>query len=157
MLSIQRSDDLPPTPQRSGRPRLLPVPPRHALDDPAAPFADLLAHFRQRAQLSQSDLGRLADVNASYINRLESGERRVPTPAVADALARALQLAPEETYRLLWSTGSLPPSLRRLGSADATILTVARLLSNECLSPEARADFRACIEPMAHHWRGSGR
>lgn len=154
MLSIQRSDDPHPTPKRSGRPRLLPVPPRLALDDPTAPFADLLCHFRCRAQLSQSTLGAHAGVNSSYINRLESGVRGAPTAEVARALAAGLALSPQETDRLLWSAGTLPLSLQTLTPGDPTILTVARLLGDHRLSPEARADFRACVEVMARRWQG---
>jgi transcriptional regulator with XRE-family HTH domain len=157
MLTAETADERSPAPRHFGRPRLLPLPPRHALDDPAAPFADLLYHFRVRIARSQSDLGRHAGVNASYVNRLESGERRVPTPEVAGALARALQLPPEETDRFLWSAGCLPPSLQQLAAGDPTILAVTHLLTDQRLSPEARADFRACVEAMAHRWRGGVR
>jgi len=157
VLSIQRSDDVPPTPKRSGRPRLLPLPPRHALADPAAPFPDLLFHFRQRRGYSQSALGVTAGVNSSYINRLESGVRHVPTAEVALALAAGLELSPAETDRFLWSAGCLPPSLQQLACGDPTILAVARLLNNQRLSPEALADFRTCVEAMAHRWRGAAR
>jgi transcriptional regulator with XRE-family HTH domain len=141
-----------PTVRHSGRPRRHPLPPGRALDDPAAGFADLLAGFRQRAGLSQCALGRRSGVNASYLNRLESGERRVPTPLVAAALAQALALSPQETDRLLWSIGAVPPSLQRLDSAAPTLLAVARLLSDPRLAADARADLRACIETLARWW-----
>jgi len=95
------ADERSPAPRHFGRPRLLPLPPRLALDHPAASFADLLSHFRARLGRSQSDLGRHAGVNASYINRLESGVRRVPTADVARALAAGLELSPQETDRFL--------------------------------------------------------
>ncbi len=142
MLSVQRSDDPYQTPKRSGRPRLLPLPPRRTLDDPAASFADLLSAFRLRAARSQSALGLVAGVNASYINRLESGVRGTPTGEVALALAAGLGLSPEETDRFLWSTGCLPPSLQQAACGDPTILAVARLLSNRQLSPGAVAHDR---------------
>jgi len=142
----------PPTVRHSGRPRRLPLPPRRALDDPAAGFADLLCSFRQRAGLSQSALGRRSGVDASYLNRLERGERRVPTPLVAAALAQALALSPQETDRLLWSIGAVPPRLQRLGGAAATLLAVACLLSDPRLAADARADLRVCIETLARRW-----
>jgi transcriptional regulator with XRE-family HTH domain len=157
MLTAETTDDCRPAPRRFGRPRLLPLPLRHALDDPAAPFQDLLFHFRQRLGRSQSALGAHAGVNASYINRLESGVRGAPTAEVARALASGLDLSPEETDRLLWSAGALPPSLQTLAPGDPTILAVARLLGDRQLSPEARADFRACVEAMAHRWRSGPR
>jgi transcriptional regulator with XRE-family HTH domain len=157
VLSVQQSDDPHPTPQRSGRPRLLPLPPRRALDDPAASFADLLCAFRLRAAHSQSALGIAAGVNSSYINRLESGVRGTPTAEVALALAAGLDLSPAETDRFLWSAGCLPPSLQHLACGDPTILAVARLLGDRRLSPEALADFRVCVEAMTYRWRGERR
>jgi transcriptional regulator with XRE-family HTH domain len=147
-------DPRPSGPRRFGRPRLLPLPPRRPLDDPDASFADLLCGFRQRLGWAQTALGTRAGVNASYINRLESGGRGVPTAEVVRALAAGLDLSPEETDRLLWSAGCLPASLRRLPCGDPTILAVARLLADPALSPEALADFRACVEAMARRWQG---
>jgi hypothetical protein len=70
------------------------------------------------------------------------------------ALAAGLARSPEETDRLLWSAGCLLASLRPLPYGDPTLLAVARLLANRRLSPEARADFRACVEAMARRWQG---
>jgi transcriptional regulator with XRE-family HTH domain len=158
MTAETAADDSRPSVQhRFGRPCLLPLPPRRPLDDPGAPFPDLLYAFRLRANLSQSALGLAAGVNSSYINRLESGVRGAPTAAVALALAAGLALSPAETDRFLWSAGGLPPSLQRLASGDPTVLAVARLLGDQRLSPAALADFRACVEAMAHRWRGGAR
>jgi transcriptional regulator with XRE-family HTH domain len=153
-MKVEATDERQPAPRRFGRPRLLPPPPRRALDDPDASFADLLCGFRRRLGRSQTALGARAGVNASYINRLESGGRGVPTAEVVRALAAGLDLSPEETDRLLWSAGCLPASLRRLPCGDPTILAVARLLADPALSPEALADFRACVEAMARRWQG---
>lgn len=35
---------------------------------------------------------------------------------------------------------------------DSTIMAVQRLLTDDRLSPERRADFRACVETMAVRW-----
>lgn len=156
-MTVEATDGRQPPPRRFGRPLLLPLPPRRPLDHPDASFADLLFAFRQRLERSQSDLGRHAGVNASYINRLESGARGGPKADVALALAAGLELSPEETDRFLWSAGGLPPSLQRLACGDPTILAVARLLGDRRLSPEALADFRACVGAMAHRWRGGTR
>lgn len=73
------------------------------------------------------------------------------------ALAVALALPPEEAVGLLGSAGCLPPRLRQLACGDPAVLAVSRLLANRRLSPEALADFRACVEAMAQHWRGGPR
>jgi transcriptional regulator with XRE-family HTH domain len=157
MLPSGMDDENTVAPRRFGRPRLLPPPPRRPLDDPDASFADLLCGFRQRLGWAQTALGARADVNASYINRLESGGRGGPTAEIVCALAAGLGLSLEETDRLLWSAGCLPDGLRRLPCGDPTILAVARLLGDRRLSPEALADFRACVEAMARRWQGDPR
>ncbi len=119
----------------------------------AEDFASTLRRYRLRAGLSQNALAKVVGINASYINRLESGEREAPTREVAHALARALTLSPDEVDRLLFAAGHVPPSLQKLGPADSTITAVTRLLTNDRLSPEARADFRAVVETIAIRWQ----
>ena len=116
-------------------------------------FGSTLRRFRVRAGLSQNALAKIVGINASYINRLESGEREAPTREVAQALARALSLATEEVDRLLFSAGHVPPSLQKLGPADSTVAAITRLLTNDRLTPEARADFRAVVETIAIRWQ----
>jgi transcriptional regulator with XRE-family HTH domain len=116
-------------------------------------FASTLRRFRLRAGVSQNALAKIVGINASYINRLENGEREAPTRDVAQALAQALRLSAEEVDRLLFSAGHVPPSLQKLGPADSTIAAVTRLLTNDRLSPEARADFRAIVETVAIRWQ----
>ena len=112
-------------------------------------FASTLRRFRLRAGLSQNALAKTVGINASYINRLEHGEREAPTRDIAHAMAQALRLSTEEVDRLLFSADHVPPSLQKLGPADSTIAAVTRLLTNDRLSPEARADFRAIVETVA--------
>ena len=116
-------------------------------------FGSTLRRFRLRAGYSQNALAKIVGINASYINRLENGEREAPTRDVAQALAQALRLSAEEVDRLLFSSGHVPPSLQKLGPADSTIAAVTRLLTNDRLSPEARADFRAVVETIAIRWQ----
>lgn len=116
-------------------------------------FGRTLDYFIRRAGVSQNALAKIVGINASYINRLCSGEREAPTREVAAALGRALHLAPEEIDRLMFSAGHVPPSLQKLGPADSTVAAVTRLLTNDRLSPEARADFRAIVETIAIRWQ----
>ncbi|MCL4508439.1 MAG: helix-turn-helix domain-containing protein [Chloroflexi bacterium] len=119
----------------------------------AEDFGSILRRYRMRSGLSQNALAKLVGINASYINRLESGEREAPTREVALALAGALDLVPEEVDRLLFSAGHLPPSLQKLGPGDPTLTAVTRLLTNDRLTPEARADFRAVVETLVFRWQ----
>lgn len=119
-----------------------------------ADFAATLRRFRLRSGLSQNALAGIAGINASYVNRLERGEREAPTRQVACGLARALALSAEEVDCLLVSAGHAPPSLQKLGPTDSTITAVTRLLTDDRLSPETRADFRAVVETIASRWQG---
>mgnify|MGYP001179683653 CR=1 FL=1 len=124
------------------------------IDDLAIAFGELLSCLRLAAHLSQNALGHAAGVDASYINRLESGKRRAPSREVALALARALDATPTEQDRLLWKAGYAPASLMDLNPADPTMVAVARVLANRDLSPLSRAQFRVIVETLAWRWHG---
>ena len=115
-------------------------------------FGSYLRRYRLRAALSQNALAKRVGINASYVNRLESGEREAPTRDVCLALIRPLALATEEVDRLLFSAGHVPPSLQKLGPADSTIAAVTRTLTNDRLTPECRADLREVIETVCIRW-----
>jgi transcriptional regulator with XRE-family HTH domain len=118
----------------------------------AGTFGVTLRRYRLRLGLSQNALAKVVGINASYINRLERGERRAPAREVAFALAEALALSADDVDRLLGSAGYLPPSMRTLDPADSTVGAVVRLLVDERLSPEVLADFRAVVETIAARW-----
>ena len=116
-------------------------------------FGPMLRRFRLRAGYSENALAKVVGINCSYINRLSSGERDTPTREVTAALCRGLNLGVEDTDRLMFSAGHVPPSLQKLGPADSTIAAVTRLLTNDRISPEARCDFRAIVETIAIRWQ----
>lgn len=122
------------------------------IDDPATSFGELLSCLRLATGVSQNALGREAGVNASYINRLERGERATPTREVVLALARALQTTPQERDHLLMAAGYVPPALRQLGPADSTLAAVGTLLVDGRLPPASLAAFRAVVETIAACW-----
>ncbi|GEM_PF-759841 len=129
-------------------------PPRQGADSVApGDFGSTLRAFRARAGWSQNALAKTAGLDASYINRLERAEREAPTRETALALARALRLCPGEVDRLLFSAGHMPPSIEQLGPDDSTLAAVVRVLTDDRLAPEARADFRAVVETIADRWQ----
>lgn len=114
-------------------------------------FGMVLRGFRERAGLSQSALARRAGLDPSFVNRLESGQRGADR-AVAEGLARALDLNPTEMDQLLAAGGHLPLLLARLGPQDPTLQLVARILADERLSDADRAAFRQVIELIGQRW-----
>jgi transcriptional regulator with XRE-family HTH domain len=122
------------------------------IDDPMTTFGELLSCLRLALGVSQSALGRGAGVNASYVNRLERGERATPTREVVQALAQSLQATPTERDQLLWLAGHLPVRLQQLGVGDATLTTLVQFLTDDALPVEAKHGFRWCVEAMAALW-----
>lgn len=63
------------------------------------PFGQIVASSRQRRGLSQGQLARAARLSRTYVYHLESGQRSSPSPKVAHALARALDLRGQERHQ----------------------------------------------------------
>lgn len=121
----------------------------------AAPgFGDILRAWREAAGLSQSALAKRVGVDASYVNRIESGQRGVERRDVVLGFAQALGLGPVETDRLLLAAGFLPEALHQLGPNDPTLTLVANVLTNPQLSPEERQLFRQIVNAIARRWLG---
>ena len=73
----------------------------------------LPAHGRRRARgLRREELADLAGVSVDYLVRLEQGRSRRPSPPIAAALARALQLDEQEAAVLYQAAGLPAPSGR---------------------------------------------
>ncbi|MCX2728534.1 helix-turn-helix transcriptional regulator (plasmid) [Thermomicrobium sp. 4228-Ro] len=85
--------------------------PRHMRTERAAEahagFHDLLRSYRLRAGLSQVRLAKLAGIDRSFLNRLESGDR-CPSRIVVLRLARALGLDERDRAALLFAAGYAP-------------------------------------------------
>ncbi|WP_035841290.1 helix-turn-helix transcriptional regulator [Kitasatospora azatica] len=64
---------------------------------------------RRAAGLRREELAELAGVSVDYVVRLEQGRATTPSPQVAGALARALQLSREERDHLYRLAGLQPP------------------------------------------------
>ncbi len=133
----------------------LPVPPLHT--GPTNAFGTALRAFREQTDLSQSALGRRAQVHASIVSRLESGDRTPSSPGLVEALARGLQLSPDDTDRLLAAAGFVPVVITRLGAGDPTLLLVAQVLTDSRISADERQRLRAVIETAARWCRAASR
>lgn len=115
-------------------------------------FAGLLREIRARRGLSQSALARAAGIDPSYLNRIERAEREPPKRSVVEALARELDLSPDEADRLLVAAGHLPRALARLGPLDPTIRLVAGILADETIPLAERRELREIVGLIARRW-----
>lgn len=94
-------------------------------------FADLLRLYREKTGLSQSTLGRLVEVDGSYISRLEASDRSVPRRELVDALAKALKLDFDARNKLLISAGYQPSGLDESIKLHPAMRLLADILDNE--------------------------
>ncbi len=124
---------------------------------PTNAFGTALRTLREQTDLSQSALGRRAQVHASIVSRLESGDRTPSSPGLVTALARGLRLSPDDTDRLLAAAGFVPAVIMRLGPGDPTLLLLAQVLTDSRISADERQRLRAVVETTARWCRAASR
>lgn len=91
-------------------------------------FGQTLTRIRQERGYSQSELSRLANLDASYVHQLErsDGRKRLPSRMVTLALAEALEMSYAERDRFLFCAGLAPETdwQTRAEDAEAALRTV---------------------------------
>lgn len=101
-----------------------------------------LLKVRQMKSLSLNSVAEAADISPAYLQRLERGSVKAPSPPVLQRLARALQLS---YPKLMEEAGYLEPH----GEADTTTPNLlAHALMAEELTPE---EASALVEYLAFH------
>jgi transcriptional regulator with XRE-family HTH domain len=125
--------------------------------DDARAFGAAVRALRTDAGLSLNELARRAGVDVAYVHRIEprSGpSRRAPLPRrpIVLALAAALGCDARQTDRLLALAGHVPGALVELGGWDATLASVADVLSDPHLSRAAKDEFREVLRLLAVRW-----
>lgn len=113
----------------------------------SAVFSTLLTDFRVRSGKTGAKVAREAGIDASYLSRLERGEREPPRLEVITALARELQLTPEQHSSLLVAAGHPALEFQELG-LDATLIGVARVLSHTGVGLATKEAVRKGIEAI---------
>jgi transcriptional regulator with XRE-family HTH domain len=94
----------------------------------ALDFASTLKTFRRRARISQAALGRVCDLDHSYISRLESGNRS-PSRDTVGRISAELGLSASDNAVLLHAAGFISADERSPMSPLA--VEVHSLLSDE--------------------------
>lgn len=110
-------------------------------------FHQVLAGFRKRSDLSQSDLARRIDLSPSYVNRLESGERKPTSRTMVLAIAHALDLRLPEIDTLLVSAGYARES-EPVAEAHPLIGLVAEILDDTTVPPNQIEALRFLVEAI---------
>jgi len=99
-------------------------------------YGKAIRTVRAAKNMEQKELARLAELNASYISLIESN-RRAPSPAALEALARALQVP----LYLLMLLGSEEHDLHGVSEKEAALL--GKQLLDVVLQPSRDAPLRA--------------
>lgn len=111
-------------------------------------FGNLLRETRQQKGWSQRELAQRAGLDASYVNRLESGGRQ-PARDAALSLAEALGVDGTELDRWLAAAGHAPmPLLTRVRGAVRTRGTLRRPVSRPAASSPKNLNELADFEQM---------
>ena len=102
----------------------------------ASEFGLLVTEYRHRAGLSQSELARRSGISASYINRLESGDRQPSSRDLVLRIAEALSLAPSDTDCLLRTMGYAPEMVLGLAEKFPVLGLMADILQDSTVADE---------------------
>lgn len=109
----------------------------------ATGFGLVLRDIREsRPKLSQSRLADLADLDHSYLSRIEAGHR-IPSRQVVLALADALAATDIERDRLLIAAGFMPEDSGSILADEPVLLEALDVLLNPVIPREVRDDVRA--------------
>ncbi|MEW6405712.1 MAG: helix-turn-helix transcriptional regulator [Chloroflexota bacterium] len=84
-------------------------------------FGEMLRKFRERVGLSQKALAAAAEIDTSYISRIERGERNATRP-IALRLAEILGLSQKEMDLWLIEAGFISPRMQSLANDGITRL-----------------------------------
>jgi len=98
-------------------------------------FSAMLAYFRNRAKLSQAELGRQCDLDNSYISRLEAGSR-MPTREAVDRIGDILGLKTKERSQFVAAAGFMPVGGTIL--EHPVLVDIDTLLSHPRLDPKVK-------------------
>lgn len=123
-------------------------------------FATLLKQYRAVSGLSQSKLSLKADLDHSYISRLESDARR-PTRNAVNSISKALNLSQEHHEALIHAAGFVDPNDAQ-ALADLDVRDLATLFIDQTI-PESyrdmvRSNVRGLIESaklIRREWRAA--
>ena len=89
------------------------------MQDPPAPFGEVLRHLRMAATLSQEELAERAGVSTRGISDLERGVRRRPRPETLRRLVDVLAPTERDRARLVAAAAAYQPEPSRLLPASA--------------------------------------
>jgi transcriptional regulator with XRE-family HTH domain len=117
-------------------------------------FPGILRAFHERDGRSGSAVARAAGIDASYLSRLERGDREPPRREVILALARVLLLNRREADALLGAAGYPTLALLEVGMDDPTLGAVAAVLADPEIPEANRTRFRDTVEWLAQVTQG---
>jgi D-3-phosphoglycerate dehydrogenase len=113
-------------------------------------FGTALRQFRQAAGLNQRELAARVSLDFSYISKLENDRLPPPAADTVVALARVLEVEPEE---LLALTGKIPSTVQQAVSTNKAALTFLREAQRRDLTDEAWKTLTSSLQERSKMYR----
>lgn len=115
-------------------------------------FAIILEQNRTRVRATQAELARAAGISASYINRMEKGDRPPPSRDVVLRIAESLHLDGGETDELLLSAGYAPLASAVLPVEHPVLELMADILRDGYVPDEELDLLKRQVELIRRRW-----
>ncbi len=109
------------------------------------PFGEILREKRRAAGISQRQLAGLADVDFSYVSKMENG--RLPAPA-AETILRFAQVLGCSTEELLAAGRKMPAEIENRLSSEPAALRFLKEASDLRLSAEEWEHMRGTLKGL---------
>ena len=107
----------------------------------------MVHHYRKKKGVSQRELARRINVAPSYLNEIESGERKIPSNRIVKRLAKQLSVPIEELYDMAASQSlQLPPDTARLVRSYPETLDLLRTVDRSRLNRNQIVALKRQIE-----------
>lgn len=108
----------------------------------------LLRAARVRQRRTLTDVAAEADLDHSYVLRLESGQRH-PSRVALEQLLRVLRLPRSDHERILWTAGFVPWAIDDIGDQGFDLVhSLGRLLTNHRIAEERKLALCATIREV---------
>lgn len=110
-------------------------------------LGEMVHHYRKKKGVSQRELARRIHVAPSYLNEIESGERKIPSNQIVKRLAKQLNVPIEELYDMAASQSlQLPPDTARLVRSYPETLDLLRTVDRSRLNRNQIVALKRQIE-----------
>lgn len=118
-------------------------------------IGETVKEYRLKRGLSQGELAKLAEVDRSYISRIERGDYKFTSPETLKQIARALKIKPHILFDVLFETKGLeaepPKSLQDLSLRELQTNIIEIPIVAELHMPGEIIEYAYIVRPRPGH------